>query len=301
MFSFVEKSVRFVTPGLVALVMAVIAFSIPELATARECVIGSGQTSVLRGNILGSVHANISKRPGEMLSNDFEPDDLTAVPHVYMSQEVVPFLLDEAGRPREYEYLRYETAQALMKMLDAARGAGIEIALHSAHRKYRIQCSVFNRKLRQVMAANPHMTESQAIADVNKRSALPGQSEHQLGTAVDLVTNIPASCVRDGNVNKVGYKLEQEMDCTPAFRWLQLNAHRYGFVLSYPSGAHHKAEPHPKTGFIYEPWHWRYIGAREAMDFLGCHFKHKATVQDYLRWKEQQPSFTCPLPPAQFR
>lgn len=87
----------------------------------------------------------------------------------------------------------------------------------------------------------------------NQFSADQGYSEHQLGTAVDLVTDIP-------NTN-----LTTTFENTPAFVWLTKNAHKYGFVLSYP-----KNNPY----YQYEPWHWRFVGVklatnlyREGMNF----------------------------------
>lgn len=59
----------------------------------------------------------------------------------------------------------------------------------------------------------PTFTKNQIVAGVNTRSALPGQSEHQLGTAVDLATSLPG----------VGYKLEQVFEESEAFLWLQKN------------------------------------------------------------------------------
>jgi D-alanyl-D-alanine carboxypeptidase len=68
-------------------------------------------------------------------------------------------------------------------------------------------------------------------------SALPGYSEHHLGTTVDLHAG-------DGRA------LETSFESTAAFRWLQGNAQRFGFHMSYPRDN--------RWGIAYEPWHWRY-------------------------------------------
>jgi LAS superfamily LD-carboxypeptidase LdcB len=44
-------------------------------------------------------------------------------------------------------------------------------------------------------------------------------------------------------------------DNTPAYGWLGANAHRFGFELSYPEGNDH---------YVYEPWHWRFVGVKLA-------------------------------------
>jgi len=38
---------------------------------------------------------------------------------------------------------------------------------------------------------------------------------------------------------------------TEAYTWLQENAYKYGFVLSYPKGNGY---------YVFEPWHWRFVG-----------------------------------------
>ena len=86
----------------------------------------------------------------------------------------------------------------------------------------------------------------------NAFSAEQGYSEHQMGTTLDLTT--PAL-----NGGLSGF------DKTTAYTWLNENAYKYGFVLSYPKDNGY---------YIYEPWHWRFVGKklarylhREEMDF----------------------------------
>ncbi|MFH1704471.1 MAG: M15 family metallopeptidase, partial [Patescibacteria group bacterium] len=73
-------------------------------------------------------------------------------------------------------------------------------------------------------------------------SADQGYSEHQLGTAVDLITT------------GLGGKTDG-FENTTAYQWLLSNAYRFGFVLSYPNG---------NSYYSYEPWHWRFIGVKLA-------------------------------------
>ncbi len=77
----------------------------------------------------------------------------------------------------------------------------------------------------------------------NKFSADQGYSEHQLGTTVDLTTV------------KLGANFTSFAD-TEAFKWMQENAYKYGFILSYPAG---------NTYYQYEPWHWRFVGKKLAL------------------------------------
>jgi D-alanyl-D-alanine carboxypeptidase len=52
---------------------------------------------------------------------------------------------------------------------------------------------------------------------------------------------------------------------TPAYQWLLDHAHEYGFVLSYPAN---------NSYYVFEPWHWRFVGEDLADDMHdgGAHF-----------------------------
>lgn len=75
------------------------------------------------------------------------------------------------------------------------------------------------------------------MEDILRVNAAPGFSEHHTGRAIDIGTV-------DSPV------LEEEFENTSAYRWLQANAQRFGFQLSYPRGN--------AAGIIFEPWHWCY-------------------------------------------
>jgi len=76
----------------------------------------------------------------------------------------------------------------------------------------------------------------------NQFSAEQGYSEHQLGTAVDFTNP------------KIGDTFAG-FSKTTEFKWLVDNAYKYGFILSYPESNHY---------YVYEPWHWRFVGVRLA-------------------------------------
>jgi D-alanyl-D-alanine carboxypeptidase len=84
-------------------------------------------------------------------------------------------------------------------------------------------------------------TKTYGISKSNQFSADQGYSEHQLGTTVDITDG------RSGLVTS--------FDKTKTFEWLQNNAHKYGFILSYNKN---------NTYYQYEPWHWRYVGVELA-------------------------------------
>lgn len=130
--------------------------------------------------------------------------------------------------------LRREAARHLRDLVRAATADGEELVVASAYRSYAQQKATY--------------AEFSAIygEGAGSVSAPPGQSQHQLGTAVDF-TNAAAD-----------YRLWWPFGDTSASAWLVENAPDYGFVLAYPSGKEHQ------TGYQYEPWHYRYIGTQNA-------------------------------------
>jgi D-alanyl-D-alanine carboxypeptidase len=92
--------------------------------------------------------------------------------------------------------------------------------------------------------------KEQRNQDASKRaevSAPPGYSEHHTGYAVDI-----------GDGKAPATNLSQSFENTAAFRWLEQNAARYSFELSFP--------PHNPQGISYEPWHWRYVGDPHSLE-----------------------------------
>jgi D-alanyl-D-alanine carboxypeptidase len=130
----------------------------------------------------------------------------------------------------EIQQLRRPAADALVQMLTDARIAGLSIKVNSGFRSYQYQAQVFQGEV-----------AAYGCAKALLESALPGHSEHQLGLAADLTSA------------DVGWDLQDKFGDLPEGRWLLTHAAQYGFVLSYPQGRE------GITGYIYEPWHFRYV------------------------------------------
>lgn len=123
------------------------------------------------------------------------------------------------------KFLTPGAARAWAAMQRAAKAEGVALLLISAFRSQAFQAGLIRNKLQKGI-------DLETILAVN---APPGGSEHHTGSAVDVgEMGCPA--------------LEEEFEHTAAFAWLQLNAARFKFYLSYPRG---NAE-----GYLYEPWHW---------------------------------------------
>ena len=122
-------------------------------------------------------------------------------------------------------------------MSAAASAAGIDLVLLSGYRSHELQRQIFyGRK----------SARNQIAIERAKVSAPPGHSEHSTGFAIDL---------GDGTMRHTDFEVEFEN--TKAFRWLEQNAAKYHFVLSFPKGNSQKVS--------YEPWHWRFEGTVEAL------------------------------------
>ena len=138
-------------------------------------------------------------------------------------------LSDELVLSRPGHRLRREATVALLEMSASAASEGITLMVSSAYRSYEYQQTVYARWVDELGAAT-----------ADRVSAQPGMSQHQLGTAVDF------GCICRAFADQ------------PAGRWMLANSHRYGYSLSYPEG-HEEV-----TGYLYEPWHFRYIGRAAA-------------------------------------
>lgn len=134
--------------------------------------------------------------------------------------------------------LRSSAAQKFKQMQAAAIADGILLTPISAFRSVSEQDYLFFRVKEQRV---------QGAAKRAEVSAPPGYSEHHTGYALDL---------GDGKVPSAN--LEVEFEKTAAFRWLEANAAKYSFELSFP-------RDNPQ-GISYEPWHWRYVGDRHSLE-----------------------------------
>ena len=141
---------------------------------------------------------------------------------------------------REY-YLDVRAADYLERMIDDAKEDGVDLLVVSAYRTIEYQQQNFDNSVQDRMD-NRGMSYDDAYADTLAEVALPGESEHNAGLALDIMCEEYQSMDDDGFEN------------TDAFRWLDGHAAEYGFILRYPKGKQ------DVTGIIYEPWHYRFVG-----------------------------------------
>lgn len=142
-------------------------------------------------------------------------------------------------------------ATAFAKMRDAAHKSGAgDLVVASAFRDFATQQETFAK-----------YTAELGEAAGENRAAKPGFSEHQTGLAADLAATGQSCAI------KVCFAK------TTAGRWLAKNSWRYGFILRYPKGAS------DVTGYQFEPWHFRFVGAKLTREM---HAAKAMVLETYL-------------------
>lgn len=139
---------------------------------------------------------------------------------------------------REIQYMQKDAATAVDALLCAADDAGFDITVTSAYRSREYQAKIYG--VRREMYVSKGYDSETAATLTERYIAPPGYSEHHTGLAVDMHSMQSA---------------ETAFSDTEEFHWLCENAPKYGFILRYPRGKE------DITGYAFEPWHFRYVGA----------------------------------------
>lgn len=187
-------------------------------------------------DIVTEVNCDVDKRHYIDVSDvDITHNELMLVNKFHYLGRYIPsdLVTIEPNYTRNGGQLTRTAFEAFKRLSNTARQEGLNIVSQSAFRSYETQRYIYNNFLLQ----NP-----QSVVDTF--SARPGHSEHQTGLAIDVAT------LTSGTLGSFVY--------TNEFKWMQENAHLFGFILRYPEGKEHL------TGYMYEPWHWRFVGIEAA-------------------------------------
>jgi len=157
----------------------------------------------------------------------------------YPFKEVAANKLRTIGRAGDgYEIKMHEAAaKNYLRMEADAKADGVDFVVISGFRTIAEQQQLFFEISKQ---------RNQTPAQRAKVSAPPGHSEHHTGYAMDI-----------GDAAVPSANLAVNFEKTAAFQWLQNNAAKYGFEMSFP--------PNNSQGVMYEPWHWRFVGDDESL------------------------------------
>ena len=170
-------------------------------------------------------------------------DPLHRLPASYVPRDLTWITPQALPSAKGVFQLRRDAAESLRAMLLAARESDVQMRIISAYRSYATQNATF-----------AYWVAKSGLQLARKYSALPGHSEHQLGTSVDLAT--VGAGVPWGSA---------AFATSPTAVWLSENAYTFGFVRSYPAGAKRVA----LSCYGSEPWHWRYVGLNLAYE-IAC-------------------------------
>ena len=165
--------------------------------------------------------------------------------HPLASSYIPPLvLMDEKYAKSNHNKMHPLAYIHFKEMVLVALNDGITLYSVSAYRSFKDQDKIYQ-----------NYVQKDGEEKASKYSAKPGTSEHQTGLAVDINT-----CFTKDHFEK-----------TKEAKWLSNNAYKYGFILRYPK------DKEKITGYIYEPWHYRYVGIK-ASAFI---HQNKITFEEY--------------------
>jgi zinc D-Ala-D-Ala carboxypeptidase len=176
------------------------------------------------------------------------PEDLTILVNKYFAipESYTPDLV--LAESSKNQYIKTEANDAWNLMRAACEAdTGYVLYLCSGYRTFEAQADLFSKSIRD-----------KGIAHACSRNALEGRSEHNLGLALDISTT-------DAGVISSGFAE------TAAGIWVGGHCHEYGFILRYPE------DKTSITGYVFEPWHYRYVG----VDLAGTLYTSGQTLEEY--------------------
>ncbi|NLK58131.1 MAG: hypothetical protein GX291_02535 [Tissierellia bacterium] len=142
----------------------------------------------------------------------------------------------EYGLPETYDPgIKTEVMIQFERMKDVMEAEGMFVDIGSGYRSYDYQLGVIERNI-----------EAYGEEETRRSVAPAGHSEHQTGLAIDIINDNPA------------HNIVESFKDTEEGIWLADNSYRFGFILRYPEGKE------DSTGYMYEPWHFRYVGEEMA-------------------------------------
>jgi len=221
--------------------------------------------------VIALVNVNNDMEPYRDVATVTEPDETYVLlnKHFSLPQDWLPDELTNIG----WGFLmRPEAAVQLEKMRAAMREDRLNLVIISTYRTIERQRVLFNNAVAR-----------RGVQRAERAFARPGHSEHNVGLAVDVMHR----GYTGGTLTSMRFERSRQ------FTWLVENAHEYGFILRYPLGYTEIC------GYIFEPWHWRYVGIPIATamydrgiisyeEFYGRYLVQamRDKVNDYI--KEQQ-------------
>ena len=187
-------------------------------------------------NLITYVNANLDYNYYTNVIDIKDPENILVIVNKYykLDNNYVPSDLEAINTKYNRGYnnkMRHDARIAFEEMCEAALSDEIKIYSGSAYRSYNYQLNLYNRYVMQ-----------NGFNKAETFSARAGYSEHQTGLATDILNS------------KSDYISVNDKE----YEWLINNSYKYGFILRYPEGKENI------TGYMYEEWHFRYLGVDVA-------------------------------------
>ncbi len=206
---------------------------------------GDLESEQTRNNSYANQLASISSTVGDLYKlSQTDKELLQKYSNVYfLNENYIPSALSDIDstflqRKEKSEKIHATIRPYLESLIKDAITSNIDLTVLSAYRSFGTQATLkTSYKIQYGTTA------------ANRFSADQGYSEHQLGSTVDFTTKTTGETLAS-------------FEKTPAHTWLLSNAHRYGFILSYPKG---------NKFYQSEPWHWRFVGVELATKLFNEH------------------------------
>lgn len=151
--------------------------------------------------------------------------------------------LNKEFKPNDLKSINLQYAYDGNKLVSLAQKKFTELAIESKKLGYNI---IARSSFRDYSSQETLYKKEEKIngkEQTDKVIARPGHSEHQLGLSLDI---------------DLYRKKYEKFEDTDEYKWLVDNSYKYGFILRYPK------EKENVTGYLYEPWHFRYVGEKIA-------------------------------------
>ena len=157
-------------------------------------------------------------------------------------------LVDAESKYKEKILVDKEVKIAFDRLKNEGLKYNYHIDIESGYRDFDYQEKIYNKLLNE-----------KGLAYTFRSIAKPGCSEHQTGLAIDICIYKDNKCY-----------IEHELEDLEEIKWLIDNSYKYGFILRYPRNME------DKTGYNYEPWHFRYVG-----DLAKYLYENNMLLEDY--------------------
>lgn len=173
------------------------------------------------------------------------------IPGNYQPENLVPVDDEKYGY---WNMIRADVYEEFKKMSADAQKDNVTLFIASPYRSYNDQKILYNSYV-----------ASDDVKKADTYSARPGYSEHHTGLAMDLIPEF-------------GLELDT-FENSDGFKWMQENGYKYGFILRYPKDKEYI------TGYMYEPWHYRYVGVDVATTIKNENLTFEEYYEYYVKEK----------------